>query len=278
MMKPEEIRKLVAALLEIPSLKNPQGRDDVIDYLPSPIRNVIYRRTQLKADVIQIVKACAGHENGIAKLFDVLGEYEGQTSLSYQRAWQVWQEIKHREIAAPLAGPAPEPTEPPPRFRKSALDNLSDEAVKKMLHEKNLFDKKWNSSGRGIAHQYKIEPLQGEKVVIDFASGLIWQQSGSREQWNYENARKYIVDLNRDKFAGHSGWRLPTLEEALSLMEAEQKQGGLYIDPVFDSTQNWIWTGDHANMFEAWQVNFLDGYCFLGHINDRFYARAVRSA
>jgi len=274
MIKSEEIHKLATVLLELPSLRNFQGRDDVIDDLPPSIRIVIDRRAQPKADVVQIVKACANHENGITKLFEVLERYEGKTSLSYQCAMQVWQEIEQREFAESLA---PEPTEPPPRFRRSALDDLSDEVVKKTLHEKNFFDKNWNSNRRGIAHQYEIHILQGEKVVIDHAAGLMWQRSGSGEQWNYENARKYIFDLNRDKFAGYSNWRLPTLEEVMSLMEPEQKHGGLFIDPIFDRIQNWIWTADHANNFEIWQVNFLGGYCYHGHINDRFYVRAVRS-
>jgi hypothetical protein len=60
-------------------------------------------------------------------------------------------------------------------------------------------------------------------------------------------------------------------------MEAEKKSGNLYIDPVFDRTQTWIWTADKESAGRAWGVYFGTGACDhndLGVIND---VRAVRS-
>ena len=54
----------------------------------------------------------------------------------------------------------------------------------------------------------------------------------------------HFVILNTAKFAGYGGWRFPLLEETMSLMEREKKNDGLRIDPVFDSKQEYVWTGN----------------------------------
>jgi len=92
--------------------------------------------------------------------------------------------------------------------------------------------------------------------VIDHATGLTWQQSGSKETMSFAEAEKYIQKLNGQEYAGHNDWRLPTLEEAMSLMEPSTKNGDLYIDPVFDKTQRWIWTADKREAGVAWVVSF----------------------
>ena len=275
-MKPEDIHLLAGALLELPSLKDLHLRNDVVDELPPAIRNSIKRRTQLKPDVIQVIKTCAAHQNGIAKLFAVLGEYEGQSSIPYHNAWQVWQKIKQQKSTLALAGPSNESGALPPRFRNLALKSLSVEAVKKMIRKHNFFEINWNETGKGIIHQYELKQLKDDKIVLDHVAGLIWEQSGSLDQRNYQNARKYVIDLNRKQFAGFNDWRLPTLEEGMSLMKPVQSRNGLHIDEHFDAKQDWIWTADRHNSSEFWQINFINGDCYPGHQNDRFYVRAVR--
>ena len=43
----------------------------------------------------------------------------------------------------------------------------------------------------------------------------------------------------------------------MSLMEPTKKNGALYIDPVFDKKQHWIWTSDreHSQFFAKSTVN-----------------------
>ncbi|MDZ7356715.1 MAG: DUF1566 domain-containing protein [candidate division KSB1 bacterium] len=116
-------------------------------------------------------------------------------------------------------------------------------------------------------------------MVIDHASGLMWQQGGSVEYMTYENAKKWIADLNQKGYAGYNDWRLPTLEEAMSLMEPKELNGDLYIDPKFDATQRWIWTSDLllGESRAAWVVSFSDGGCGWDGFHDVNYVRAVRS-
>jgi hypothetical protein len=104
----------------------------------------------------------------------------------------------------------------------------------------------------------------------------MWQQSGSPNSITYADAEKYIRDLNDKHFAGYNDWRLPTLEEAMSLMEPT-KHGELYLDPIFDRTQRWIWTADKESAGRAWDVYFFNGYCLHYDFGYGRYVRAVRS-
>ncbi len=107
-------------------------------------------------------------------------------------------------------------------------------------------------------------------------TGLTWQQSGSEDQMTYEKAKSYIAGLTQSNFGGYNDWRLPTLEEAMSLMEREKQYGDLYIDPAFDRKQGWIWTVDTEGTTVAWVVNFAYGICLSRSVDDSRYVRAVR--
>ena len=97
----------------------------------------------------------------------------------------------------------------------------------------------------------------------------------------YEEAKNWINDLNLKGVAGYSDWRLPTLEEAMSLMESEKKNDDLYIDSIFEAKQYLIWTSDMVKGESwAWLVNFGSGSCGFGRLfglGDLYYVRAVRS-
>lgn len=162
-------------------------------------------------------------------------------------------------------------------LRSQPLDRLTDDQVTKMLVDKAFSDKSRNKGGEGIEHQYRPITSQGEALVIDDATGLMWQQSGSPNYMKHAEAEQYIQNLNNKKFAGFNDWRLPTLEEAMSLMEPAKKSGELYIDPIFDKTQIWIWTADKESAGVAWGVGFLDGNCSYYGVNGIFHVRAVRS-
>ncbi len=165
------------------------------------------------------------------------------------------------------------------KFRSISRENLTGESVFDMLKDKGFYDRDWNDSASGFSNDYSLQNVG--KAVLDHASGLKWQQSGSAKDISYDEAKKYVAQLNSEQYAGYNDWRLPTLEEAMSLMEPTEKSGGLSIDPVFDNTQRWIWTSDTNNVSLAWLVNFISGNCYT-YPNDYFdftsggYVRAVR--
>ena len=155
---------------------------------------------------------------------------------------------------------------------------LSEDDVKDMLKNNDFFDKNRNKIGHGFTNQFEIQKINHDKVILDYNSGLMWQQGGSYESRTFKQVKSWIEELNRVEYANYHDWRLPTLEEAMSLMRKEMKNGGLFIDPIFDQTQKWIWTSDLTQSGSlAWVVFFNYGSCYVNCFDLKNYIRAVRS-
>ena len=156
---------------------------------------------------------------------------------------------------------------------------LSSANVNEMLKMHGYYDRNRNPEGEGNDHQYYVQEINGDKVIFDEATSLMWQQGGSSERMGFKKFENWIKELNQKGYAGYSDWRLPTLEEAMSLMEPELKESDLYIDSMFDSKRWWIWTSDllKGYKYQAWVVTFSNGNCYGITFDDSNYVRAVRS-
>jgi hypothetical protein len=152
------------------------------------------------------------------------------------------------------------------RLRSRPKELSDDEALK-------LVDKiYWGRPRRYIENDYVDN---GDGTVTDRATGLMWQQGGSGDRFDFEEAKNYINQLNKEKFGGYNDWRLPTLEELISLIEKDKRDKGLYIDSVFSNKQPWCWTADTRSSGGAFGVNFINGIVNDWGIN--CFVRAVRS-
>jgi len=131
---------------------------------------------------------------------------------------------------------------------------------------------------RDAVNRYMTKNMSRDEVVVDRETGLMWQQAASPEHMLYNLAAQWINNLNKRGFAGYSDWRLPTLDEAMTLMAQAPNSAGLYIDPVFNSKQRaWMWTADRGEADSAWYVNFNYGYSRLNRIKSSSnQVRAVR--
>jgi phage baseplate assembly protein gpV len=143
-----------------------------------------------------------------------------------------------------------------------------------------------------INHDYNLKTIRRRKVVVDNATSLMWHQSGSGGDdimfgdcpSSWDEAKEWVEDLNSEGYAGYRDWRLPTVDEAVSLLESSKKNGDMYIDPVFSKKQRGIWTGDWTGdvcdgRHSAWFVYFYNGHVYLDNPSNRFNycVRPVRS-
>ncbi|MGB2845257.1 MAG: DUF1566 domain-containing protein, partial [Candidatus Aminicenantaceae bacterium] len=161
---------------------------------------------------------------------------------------------------------------------RSSAQSLSWNEGFSMVKRKNFFDSSKNKSG-DFKNEYESKTTNGDKVVLDYATGLIWHQSGSEVNMKYGKAKQWVDELNRMGYAGYSDWRLPTLEEGASLIERSKMSGNLYIDPLFSAKQRWIWTSDTVtdSSGRMWIVFFSGGNVIGSPISSSSYVRPVRS-
>lgn len=159
---------------------------------------------------------------------------------------------------------------------RSSYENPTKGDIEKMLKKFNFFNRFINETGN-FTNDFELRTINSNKVVIDHTTELMWHQSGSIEQMDFDKEWNWKKRLNQHEYAGYSDWRLPTVEEAASLLKSKNKNTDLFIDPLFDEQQKSIWTCDHFSSDRVWCVSFLIGYVnnystYYGH-----YSRPVRS-
>ncbi len=94
-----------------------------------------------------------------------------------------------------------------------------------------------------------------------------------RSNTSWDQAKFWTKTLT----AGRGGWRMPTLPELKSLFQ--QGAGPYNMDPIFQTTAYWVWSGQKQNPSSAWFITFANGqkdWGFLGHAPN-LRAFAVRS-
>jgi hypothetical protein len=142
---------------------------------------------------------------------------------------------------------------------KESMENSSEMKINKMLAKCGFFDSSRNPRGSFVNDL--IDNNDG--TVTDKATGLMWQKIGSSTRLDNQRANIYIERSNQERFAGHSGWRMPTVEELASLLK-KSKKSGVHIDPVFGNKQTRCWTIDNCDslyveLIGAWIVDFKQG-------------------
>jgi serine/threonine protein kinase len=112
-------------------------------------------------------------------------------------------------------------------------------------------------------------------TVTDKATGLIWQQSGCSYPLNWHDAKNYIERLNQDRFAGRDCWKLPTINQLISLVTRTPHGEDFCIQPLFDQAQKWLWSCDLCSFMAAWYVSVELGFVAWHDFTGYYYAKGV---
>jgi serine/threonine-protein kinase len=106
---------------------------------------------------------------------------------------------------------------------------------------------------------------------LDRCSGLIW---GPVSPWpmTWDEGAAFVA---RAAVAGE-GWRLPTVEELVSLLRPVQDLDTFCHRP-FEDRYLWIWTADRRSHTSAWFVDVGGSAVLAQERTCRFHARPVRS-
>ena len=197
--------------------------------------------------------------------------------LSREHAQQIERSLREAQPPpTPSARPAPQPV------RAAAVQLRREPLTVSPENFNEVFGLSENR--RPLEYIQNDYEAQGD-VVIDHATGLMWQKSGSEKSLTYTEAISYINSLNWQQFAGHTGWRPPTVPELMSLLESEKQSNELYINPIFDHKQSSCWSADSSgentwvvsSAGAAWLVRFGDGLVRWRTLYSKYYVRGVRS-
>ena len=153
--------------------------------------------------------------------------------------------------------------------------NLSDGELAEMIKNKGYYDKFINPEGKGALHCYTAPFINGDWVVIDYANGLMWSLA-TTSLVDYSESADLIRVLRKKGYGGYNDWRLPTLEEALQLLEPPITDR-LCDNPIFLRRIDRIWTADRVKF--PYVVHLFQGYCSPNWTIDNgdAYVRAVRN-
>ncbi|MFZ1202314.1 MAG: protein kinase [Desulfobacterales bacterium] len=127
-----------------------------------------------------------------------------------------------------------------------------------------------------IYHHRNFERSAAE-TVTDGAARRLWQQAGSPFQLSWPTARAYIERLNTEGFAGHRDWRLPTIDELITLLTDIPRVGDDCLAPVFAPGRPWLWSCDRRSFTAAWYVSTDMGFVAWQDFSAPLYVRAVRN-
>jgi hypothetical protein len=116
------------------------------------------------------------------------------------------------------------------------------------------------------ADEYAVEPANHYTIsngeVTDNYTGLIWQQGLSPSLLDHASAITYCASLDLN---GHTGWRLPALNELASTVN-EAKVGGAIVASAFPNNPSgckepkyWFWAAE-AYGSNFWGLSYCDGF------------------
>ncbi len=179
------------------------------------------------------------------------------------------------------------------------------------FYKSSKFDEDWfneyeeKKEQKELSDPKKIITFEeSQNVWIDTDHNLIWEVKTDQNRnlkYNLVEANNYINDLNIKKFNGFNDWRLPTLNELLTLFV---KQYGLCNDHIdnwsktFESNKlancdnkktfikqplslevvdGWYWSSTKNNNSDYFLVNFSKGCHATGEGSLKRFVRGVRS-
>jgi serine/threonine-protein kinase len=170
--------------------------------------------------------------------------------------------------ACRLWSPAPESAgeEPPPAPRRTPL---------KTGHRGNRARLGLDALWRPRVWSSSRLRREGEHLVVDDGTRLIWQYAGSPYPLEWREAWDYVAGLNRRGFAGRTDWRLPTVAELTTLLRPPPSGADHCLPPVFPPGPRSLWSSDRRAYTSAWYVSLDLGYVAWHDLDCRRHVKAA---
>ncbi|MCP4341121.1 MAG: DUF1566 domain-containing protein [Desulfobulbaceae bacterium] len=162
------------------------------------------------------------------------------------------------DMGTPLPSAAEKPFTGEVTVLPTVPDYINDDEIADVLKKWNFFDSEHNLSG---TFENSLISSGNLEVIIDQRTSLMWQRDGL-DIHSIRTIQRNIEKLNKDNFAGFSDWRLPTMEEAMSLMEPEKNFKDVFLNPCFSKEQPFIFVAAQRKPGGYWFVDYKQGRAF----------------
>ena len=124
-----------------------------------------------------------------------------------------------------------------------------------------------------------------DETIYDSQTSLTWMASDSRihlkKDISWDETETYTEDINGKSFGGHSDWRIPSAQEALSLFDKNKlnkdfKGGDIHLDSIFPpGAGNTTWTSETRGR-EAQIIFYINGFPYWYEKEDKTLSHSVR--
>jgi hypothetical protein len=135
---------------------------------------------------------------------------------------------------------------------------MSEEDVNGLVKEFNFAEQERNPEG---VFAHALVDNEDNLTVTDKVTGLMWQRAGT-DIMSHRSMRREVERLNKEQFAGYSDWRLPSMAEALSLLETEKVANDQYLHPCFSPEQPFVFVEAIRKPGGYWFVDYKQGRAF----------------
>ena len=112
---------------------------------------------------------------------------------------------------------------------------------------------------------FTVSAINEKNIVTDNETGLIWQGSASESTVTWQQALEYCEN---SEYAGYTDWRLPNINELLSILNFEKRYSATDFPTSIPS--NYFWTSSR-HYFQA------DRVVVLSTSNGSFYSQNISS-
>ncbi len=135
---------------------------------------------------------------------------------------------------------------------------MSEEDVAALVRRYNFADQERNPNGDFAKSM--VDNGDG-LTVTDLATGLMWQRGGV-DIMSHRSMRREVARINAEGFAGYNDWRLPSMAEALSLLEPEKLANNQYLHRCFSGEQPFVFVDAVRKPGGQWFVDYKQGRAF----------------
>ncbi len=135
---------------------------------------------------------------------------------------------------------------------------INDDEIADFMKKWNFYDGDLNPDGK--FENSLVDPGDG-RVVVDQRTGIMWQRAGL-DITAVRSMQRKIEQLNKDGFAGFHDWRMPTMEEAMSIMDKDVNSKDIHLNLCFSKEQPFVFVDAQRKPGGYWYVDYKHGRAF----------------